>query len=265
MEEVTVIRRKITLFALLALVIVAMSAMKVPADEQPATDDVAPRNLPSSLALASAATRALPSVSTALVFPVAREGLNSVISQFGDARDHGQRPHLGIDIAAPRGTPVLAVRAGKVERVEHTGAGGRVVWLSENGTNRHHYFAHLERIAVTPGQRVQAGQVIGTVGTSGNASATRPHLHYAVRVGNEMLDPTTLFRHRTAAVDPVDGVRAMRTRLGGGALKATPGGVTIAVIPANQPVIVQAESGRYYRVRYHGKEGYLARWLLKTP
>jgi peptidoglycan LD-endopeptidase LytH len=196
------------------------------------------------------------------VFPVAGHERGDVVGRFGDPRDGGRRSHLGIDIAAPRGTAVVAVSDGTVERVEHTGMGGRVVWVQERGSARRHYFAHLETIAVSRGQRVRAGQTIGTVGTSGNAAGTAPHLHYAVRIGDAAIDPITLFRAGGASNATAEG-RVMRTRLTGAAIKSRPSGGTIAVLNANQPVTVLGDAGRFYRVRYKGKEGYLARWLLE--
>lgn len=206
---------------------------------------------------------------TGPVFPVAHRDLGSVVGRFGDARDGGRRPHLGIDIAAPRGTAVLAVRDGIIDRVENTRLGGRVVWLKENGSRRRHYFAHLESVKVTRGQRVKAGQPIGTVGTTGNAAGTRPHLHYAVRLGNDILDPLSLFRATSTAVANAKSKAkgpVMRVKLNGAALKRTPNSnaATLAVISANQTVTIKGESGRFYRVNYRGKEGYLARWLLKS-
>lgn len=255
-----------------ALVVLLASAMVKVADEpvvptppanvtptKPVVDSVAPVSRPPAAAVA-----ARPTVSDDRVFPVASRELSNIVSRFGDARDGGRRTHLGIDIAAPRGTAVVAVSDGRVERVENTKFGGRVVWLTEDGSARRHYFAHLESIKVARGQRVRAGQTIGTVGTSGNASSTAPHLHYAVRVGKDHLDPTSLFRNRGEATDSTGAARVMRTRLAGAALKAKPGGPTIAVLSANQPVTIQSESGRFYRVRYRGKTGYIARWLLTS-
>jgi peptidoglycan LD-endopeptidase LytH len=200
-----------------------------------------------------------------LVFPVEARDLDNVIGRFGDRRDGGRRTHLGIDIAAPRGTPVLAVANGVVDRVElHDRLGGRVVWLREAGSSRRHYFAHLQTIVVTRGQKVRAGQMLGTVGTTGNAVGTPPHLHYAVKIADDVLDPVSLFRSRDGDRVAVSEGRVLRTHLAGGALKARPGGRTIAVLPARQTVTVLGEEGRFYRVRYKGREGYLARWLLES-
>jgi peptidoglycan LD-endopeptidase LytH len=254
---------RILLVPVLAVVL-ANAAMRAGWD-RPAPHAPVPAPKPAEVAAPVAKpTEAARPVVEGPVFPVEAHQLNSVISRFGDSRDGGRRSHLGIDIAAPRGTPVLAVSDGRVERVSVEKLGGRVVWVRENGSSLRHYFAHLETIEVSRGERVKAGQVIGTVGTTGNAAGSQPHLHYAVRDGADVLDPASLFRNGATTDSKKANARVMRTRLAGAALKKAPNGATIAVLPANQPVTVQSESGRFYRVRYAGKTGYIARWLLKT-
>jgi murein DD-endopeptidase MepM/ murein hydrolase activator NlpD len=93
-------------------------------------------------------------------------------NDWGDPRGGGRRQHRGTDIFAPRGTEVLAPRSGTVSL--RTGdAGGNAIWI--NGRS---YLAHLESFAVAEGQKVEAGQVIGAVGSSGNAAGGAPHVHY---------------------------------------------------------------------------------------
>jgi peptidoglycan LD-endopeptidase LytH len=202
-------------------------------------------------------------------FPVAGRDASSVISRFGEPRDGGRRRHLGIDIAAPIGTPVLAPVAGIVDRVANGGAGGRVVWLREAGAHRLYYFAHLDAVHVARGQRVRAGEPLGTVGTTGNAAGTVPHLHFAVHEGRDILDPWTfataaaLSSSAEAAVDD-NGREVMRTRLAGAALRAAPGrGATIAVLRRHETVTILGTAHGSYHVRVRGREGYLADWLLE--
>lgn len=105
----------------------------------------------------------------------------------------------GVDIACPSGTPVLAVADGYVTDWGHSEAGGAYVWLRHrvNGRWASSYYCHLSEIA--PGtfqyQHVRAGQVIGVSGNTGNS--TGPHLHCAVRVGREWVDPETLWKGET--------------------------------------------------------------------
>jgi murein DD-endopeptidase MepM/ murein hydrolase activator NlpD len=260
--------KKIVLFPVVAVAILAIASIGLRIDARSAPERVtaAPKPAPTPLAV-PAPTPAKDSSAHAVtepVFPVAEREASSIVSRFGDPRDGGRRPHLGIDIAAPRGTPVLAVSDGRIERVDVTSLGGRTVWLKEEGSKRRHYFAHLESFAVSRGQKVRAGQKIGTVGTSGNAANTPPHLHYSVREGNDILDPASFLLVGNRAGRSAARSNIKRTRLNGAALKAAPGGATIAVLPARQSVTVLGEKGRYYRVRYRGQEGYLARWLLDT-
>jgi len=113
------------------------------------------------------------------IFPIPNRSLNAVKSGFGAPRDGGARDHHGIDIFAPRGTPVVAISDGYV-RTDETPRGGRVIWLREARLGRNLYYAHLNDWAVESGTRVRAGDVIGYVGNTGNASTTPPHLHLGI-------------------------------------------------------------------------------------
>ena len=114
-----------------------------------------------------------------IIFPVSGRDTGAVQSFFGDDREAGKRSHHGIDIFAPRGTPVIAVRAGRISRVRTGGRGGRTVWLRDN-KGHSFYYAHLERQLVRSGQRVVPGDTLGLVGNSGNARNTPPHLHFGI-------------------------------------------------------------------------------------
>ena len=122
-------------------------------------------------------------------FPVA--GTNSYIDSWGFARSGG-RSHKGTDIMAASGTPVLAVKAGTV-RVTNNGLGGLCIYLNaDDGTE--YYYAHLSSTKRSSG-RVKAAEVIGAVGSSGNASASAPHLHFEV--------------HTPSAVNPYSYLKKM--------------------------------------------------------
>lgn len=113
--------------------------------------------------------------------PVPVQGVRPVDLRdtFGAPRGRGRR-HEGIDIFAPKGTPILANTAGLVWRVGRNRLGGNVVWILGPGGQRH-YFAHLDRYGpVRQGDTVRPGDVIGYVGISGNAKNTPPHLHYGI-------------------------------------------------------------------------------------
>ena len=88
--------------------------------------------------------------------------------------------HKGIDIFAPHGTPVRATTNSIVLYSGYYGLGGNVVYML--GANwRFHYYAHLDSKMVSAFTLVEAGEMIGTVGTSGNAQDKPPHLHYTIK------------------------------------------------------------------------------------
>ena len=104
------------------------------------------------------------------------------------------RRHEGVDIFAPRGTPVLASTEGVVTRVGTNRLGGKVVWVVGPDGHRH-YYSHLdEQAELSVGQRVAVGTPLGTVGTTGNARGTPPHLHYGVYGRGGAYDPLPLLR-----------------------------------------------------------------------
>ncbi len=115
-----------------------------------------------------------------------------ISSNFSNRRFHPvlQRyaPHLGIDYAAPVGTPVMATGDGSVLETGRNGANGRYIKLRHSNAYTT-YYLHLSRFAkgIAPGARVRQGQVIGYVGMTGYA--TGPHLDYRVKKGNTFLNP----------------------------------------------------------------------------
>ncbi len=120
--------------------------------------------------------------SALLSFPVVGVDGSAIWSGFGAERDGGRRAHRGVDIFAPRGTPVLAATDGWVTRVETTRVGGNVVWMQPLFGNMRLYYAHLNEQWVEPGDFVLAGEPVGAVGNTGNAITTPPHLHFGVYV-----------------------------------------------------------------------------------
>lgn len=99
-------------------------------------------------------------------------------------------PHLGLDIAAPTGTPVAAAAAGVVSlAVTDMVLSGHTV-LIDHGHGISSVYIHLSRIDVAAGQRVQAGEIIGAIGATGRASG--PHLHWGLNWFERKLDPALL-------------------------------------------------------------------------
>ena len=106
------------------------------------------------------------------------------INDWGVAKPDG-RFHQGVDLKAPVGTPVLAPTAGTVHQI--TGTRGGLQFRLDGDDGYVHYGSHLDSFGASG--RVAAGDVIGTVGTSGNAVGGPPHLHYSVRFGDGLINP----------------------------------------------------------------------------
>jgi peptidoglycan LD-endopeptidase LytH len=133
----------------------------------------------------------------ALLFPVAGAGAADIGGVFGDPREDGARTHEGVDIFAPRGTPVIAVADGRITQARNTPVGGLVVWQADAASALTYYYAHLDELLVREGAYARAGDVIGRVGNTGNARGVRPHLHFAVyEPGRVPLDPEPLLPWR---------------------------------------------------------------------
>lgn len=199
-----------------------------------------------------------------LAFPVPGIDLAASRSGFGDARAGG-RDHEGVDLLAPRGTPVVAAAAGRVTRADAEREGGNVVWLREEAHGRRLYYAHLERHAVERGTRVAVGDTLGYVGTTGNARTTRPHLHFGVYVRRRPVDPTPHLRQPPGQVEPFTADPGLlgswaRTSVGGAALHRLPdpGTKPVARLAARTPVEVTGGSGGWYAARLpDGRSGYV--------
>ena len=99
------------------------------------------------------------------------------------------RPHRGLDLAAPTGTPIGAMAAGTVTFAGDRGGYGNVV-IIDHGDGTETRYAHQDRMSVTVGQTVVAGETIGTVGSTG--LSTGPHLHLELRRDGEAVDPAPL-------------------------------------------------------------------------
>lgn len=127
-------------------------------------------------------------VSKSLVFPVAGKS-SRYGGYWGDSRGGGVRKHKGIDIFARKGTAVLAVCDGLVVQRSKTPVGGKTLWLKSSRYGWTAYYAHLDKQLVKEGQYVRKGQVIGTVGNTGNARTTPSHLHFGIRPGTGWTNP----------------------------------------------------------------------------
>ena len=124
----------------------------------------------------------VPLLHRALAAPVANLKRDDVHDTFYQSRGGGERRHEASDIMAPRGTPVIAVDNGTIEKLFNSKAGGITVYQFDSSRQYCFYYAHLDRYAegLAEGQFVRKGTVIGYVGSTGNADINAPHLHFAI-------------------------------------------------------------------------------------
>lgn len=119
--------------------------------------------------------------SRALTLPVQGVTAVQLTDTYTQARAAGV-PHEALDIMAARGTPVLAVEDGPVAKLFSSKPGGITIYQFDPGSQYAYYYAHLDRYAdgLAEGVNLRKGQVIGYVGSTGNASPDAPHLHFAL-------------------------------------------------------------------------------------
>ena len=112
--------------------------------------------------------------------PIAGVDPHTLRSNFSETR--GGHAHEALDIMAPRGTPVLAVAEGNVVKLFTSKQGGLTVYQFDDSRTWCYYYAHLDRYApgLKEGMLLRKGDVLGYVGSTGDASPDAPHLHFAV-------------------------------------------------------------------------------------
>ena len=123
-----------------------------------------------------------------LLIPVASVQASDLQDTYTQARGGGARSHEALDIAAPRGTPVYAVEDGHIVKKFYSKPGGITIYQFDVAREFSYYYAHLDSYAegLREGMWVRKGQVIGYVGSTGNATPEAPHLHFAIfRLGPE--------------------------------------------------------------------------------
>ena len=119
-----------------------------------------------------------------LIWPLPGVGVGSITGHFGDMYFNG--PHNGLDIGAGYGTPIVAAQAGEVISAQYHWSWGNnvLIWHNETFSTR---YAHMSSIAVSAGQYVEQGQIIGYVGSTGESFGN--HLHFEVYYGGSRVDP----------------------------------------------------------------------------
>jgi len=108
-----------------------------------------------------------------------------VTCDYGEGRN-ATGYHLGVDLYHPGGTPIAASAQGIVSQVSRGGSYGNLI-IIDHGCNVQTYYAHCSSVDVVQGQRVQAGEIIGTVGSTGRTTGT--HLHFEIRLDGATLNP----------------------------------------------------------------------------
>jgi murein DD-endopeptidase MepM/ murein hydrolase activator NlpD len=115
------------------------------------------------------------------MLPVEGVSPDDLRDSFDAPRSHG-RHHLAIDIMAPRNTPVVAAVDGEIRKLTTSAGGGLTIYQFDESESRVYYYAHLQRYREGLRERtiVRRGEIIGYVGTSGDATPDAPHLHFAI-------------------------------------------------------------------------------------
>jgi len=155
---------------------------------EPVEDGPAPSPDELDVALGAAGSKMadipeMPSFSASgLAIPVIGVQAAQIVDTFRAPRAGGARVHNALDIMAPRGTPVVAAADGVVERLHRSGGGGITAYVRSSDGRWMYYYAHLDSYApgLAVGQRIERGDPIGRVGSTGNAHPAWPHLHFAV-------------------------------------------------------------------------------------
>ena len=139
---------------------------------------------------------------TELLFPVPATSPAAMKDTFDAKR--GSRKHRAVDIMAPRHSEIVAVADGTIAHLADTGAGGIAIYQWSADLKRCYFYAHLEnRVAdLAEGQEIHRGDVLGYVGTTGNATPGAPHLHFAIAEvkhagqwwGGKAIDPFPVWR-----------------------------------------------------------------------
>ena len=107
-------------------------------------------------------------------------------SRYGESSRLRKSTHTGLDIAAPNGTPIKVVADGTVTCASYNGAYGNLVKI-DHGNGVETWYAHTSKMYVKVGQKVTAGEVIASVGSTGNSTGN--HLHLEIRINGEHVNP----------------------------------------------------------------------------
>lgn len=206
----------------------------------------------------------------ALEFPVAGKNKRAIQSFFGDPRDGGRREHHGVDIFAKRGTPIISPAKGYVRFAGTRGIGGKVIWIRDSKRNQSLYFAHLDSLIIESGTYVNLGDTIGTVGNTGNARTTPPHLHFGI-YSNGPINPFSHIAEITDQSVPIGdhlallGQPVITTKYSFLRNQPKRRSTVIDTLQIDTALEVEAIIADYLRVTTpEGTQGYLQRQLLQV-
>lgn len=183
-------------------------------------------------------------------FPVAGKSNNAIQSFWGANRDGGARSHEGIDIFAPRGTPIVAVADGRIGFAGERGLGGKQVWLRDNLAGFNVYYAHLDSFIVNSDDVVKRGDMLGFVGSTGNAAGGAPHLHFGIYGNDGAVDPLAFVKespipaYQVFTIDPQAKLARSRPLRKGPGIKYP----IIIQLNKDEPLKLQARSGNWLHV-----------------
>jgi murein DD-endopeptidase MepM/ murein hydrolase activator NlpD len=168
-----------------------------PAVSSPEESDAAPRSDQENVRLLQ---------ERRLVLPIDAAKVAAMAGQFEARRGDGTRGHEAVDIPAPRRAPIHAVDEGTIAKLFYSKQGGNTIYQFDPSGRLCYYYAHLDAYAagLHEGQQISRRDVIGYVGTTGNAPPNAPHLHFAIfRLGSEKrwwqgtpIDPVLAFREQ---------------------------------------------------------------------
>ncbi len=210
-------------------------------------------------------------IGPSLAYPIRATGTGHTKSFWGASRDNNARKHEGIDLFAPKRTPVVAAADGRVTGVNENELGGKVVWMRPSGKDYTLYYAHLDSQLVETGQSVQTGEVLGLMGNTGNARTTAPHLHFGIYTNSGAVDPFPFVDPEPKKPSPVKGdpekLNAW-TRISGPATlftseSQTSGGLSLSSNQVVRPIAMIED--RYHVILPEGRTGYIQTNKVVSP
>ena len=116
----------------------------------------------------------------------------TITSRYGVSSRIRSSNHTGLDIATTKGTPIKVVASGTITCAKYSGSYGNIVKV-DHGNGVETWYAHTNKINVTEGQTVEAGDIIAEVGSTGNS--TGPHLHFEIRINGEHINPEEVYEN----------------------------------------------------------------------